>query len=139
MSMPPFLNAGDKVIIYDGVCKLCNAWVIFLLSHHIDRKIRFVAIQSEKGKTLLRYAGLPDENIRTIVLINQNQHWLRSQAICRAMAFMPWPWKVLSLIRFLPDFITDFIYNRIAQNRYRLFGHYDDVHEIKEDYPGRFL
>lgn len=139
MSLPPFLKTGDQVIIYDGLCKLCNAWVVFLLSHRIARKIRFVAIQSEKGKTLLRYTGLSDENIRTIVLINQNEHWLRSQAICRAMASMPWPWKALSVLRFLPNFITDFIYNLIAQNRYRLFGHYDVVHEIKEDYPGRFL
>jgi len=139
MSLPPFLRAEEQVIIYDGICKLCNAWVIFLLTHRIDPKIRFVAIQSEKGKMLLRYAGLPDENIRTIALINKNQHWLRSQAICRAMAFMPWPWKVLSAIRFLPSFISDFIYNRIALNRYRLFGHYDDVHEIEGDYPGRFL
>jgi len=139
MTTPPFLRAGEQVILYDGVCKLCNAWVIFLMSRRIDRKIRFVAIQSEKGSALLRYVGLPDDNIRTIVLIKENEYWLRAQAICRAMTFMPWPWRALSAIRLLPNFITDFIYDRIALNRYRLFGLYDDVHEIAGDYPGRFL
>lgn len=139
MMAPPFLGADEQAILYDGVCKLCNMWVTFLLRHHIDQKIRFVAIQSEKGKALLRYAGLPEDNIRTIVLINANGHWLRAQAICRVMAYMPWPWKILSFIRVLPRFITDFIYKRIAHNRYRLFGQYDDVHKIKADHRDRFL
>lgn len=139
MKTPPFLKPGEQVILYDGVCKLCNAWVIFLLRHHVDRKIRFVAIQSEKGKALLRYVRLPEENIRTIVLIKQDVYWLRAQAILRVMAFLPWPWKALSFLRVLPDFFTNFLYNRIASNRYRLFGYYDEVLEIKGDYPERFL
>jgi predicted DCC family thiol-disulfide oxidoreductase YuxK len=139
MLHPPFINSGEQVVLYDGVCKLCNAWVIFLLRHRLPRHVRFAAVQSEQGKTLLRFAGLSDENIRTIVFINGNDHWLRAQAIFRIMHFLPWPWRAMCVFRFMPDFISNYFYDRIALNRYRLFGRYDSHYVIKPDYKGRFL
>jgi len=139
MPTPPFLKPGEKVVLYDGVCKLCNSWVNFLLRRKLARHVRFAAVQSEEGKALLRFAGLPDENIRTIVLIEGNRHWVRAQAILRVMRLLPFPWGLLSLLRFVPHFISNFFYNRIAVNRYRLFGRYDAQHPVSPDFPGRFL
>ncbi|MEZ3500326.1 thiol-disulfide oxidoreductase DCC family protein [Pantoea sp. KPR_PJ] len=139
MPTPPFIQPGEKVVLYDGVCKLCNSWVNFLLRRKLDRHVRFAAVQSEEGKALLRFAGLPDENIRTIVLIEGHRHWVRAQAILHVMRRLPFPWGLLSLLRFFPHFISNFIYNRIAVNRYRLFGRYDVQHPVSPDYPGRFL
>jgi len=139
MAKPPYLHPGEQVVLYDGLCKLCNAWVVFLLRHGIPRAIRFAAVQSEQGKALLRFAGLPDDNIRTIVFIHGNDRWLRAQAIFRIMRFLPWPWRALSLFRFMPDVISNYCYDRIALNRYRLFGRYDTHYVIKSDYNGRFL
>lgn len=131
--------SGQPIILYDGQCKLCNAWVIFLLRHQLPRDYHFAAIQSERGKQLLQHAGLPHDNIRTIVLLRDGQHWLRAQAICRIMNSLPWPWRACGVLRYLPDGLTNLIYNLIARNRYRLFGRYDQVHTIEADYPGRFL
>lgn len=140
MSQPPFLKPGEKVVLYDGVCKLCNGWVNFLLRRKLTRNVRFAAVQSEEGKALLRFAGLPDENIRTIVLIDGDRHWIRAQAILRVMRLLPFPWGGLALLGFIvPHFISDWAYNRIALNRYRLFGRYDTQHPVASDHPGRFL
>lgn len=139
MANAPYLKPGEQVVLYDGVCKLCNAWVVLLLRHRIPRQVRFAAVQSEQGKALLRFAGLPDDNIRTIVLIDGQNHWLRAQAIFRIMRYMPWPWRSLSILRFMPDVISNFCYDRIALNRYRLFGRYDNPYAITSDYNGRFL
>ncbi|MCG7387093.1 MULTISPECIES: thiol-disulfide oxidoreductase DCC family protein [Pantoea] len=140
MSLPPFLKPGEKVVLYDGICKLCNGWVKFLLRRKLSHRIRFAAVQSEEGKALLRFAGLPDENIRTIVLIDGDRHWIRAQAILRVMRLMPFPWGLISLLRFIiPDFISNYFYNRIAVNRYRLFGCYEAQLPVTADYPGRFL
>lgn len=139
MANAPYLKPGEQVVLYDGVCKLCNAWVVFLLRHRLPRQVRFAAVQSEQGKALLRFAGLPDDNIRTIVLIDGQNHWLRAQAIFRIMRYMPWPWRGLSILRVMPDVISNYCYDRIALNRYRLFGRYDNPYAITSDYIGRFL
>lgn len=139
MTTPPYINPGEQVVLYDGVCKLCNAWVVFLLRHRIPRHIRFAAVQSEQGKALLRFAGLPDDNIRSIVLMKDHDHWLRAQAIFRIMQCMPWPWRILAVLQFMPDVISNYCYDRIALNRYRLFGRYDNHYMIESDYNGRFL
>lgn len=54
MSSPPYLQTGESAVLYDGVCKLCNGWVQFLLRHHLARQVRFASVQSEQGKALLR-------------------------------------------------------------------------------------
>ncbi len=85
MSQPPYLQPGESAVLYDGVCKLCNGWVNFMLRHHVAREVRFASVQSEEGKALLRWAGLPQENVSTIVYIADQQHWLRAQAVFRVM------------------------------------------------------
>jgi predicted DCC family thiol-disulfide oxidoreductase YuxK len=139
MSPPPYLQPGESVVLYDGVCKLCNGWVNFLLRHRVARQVRFASVQSEEGKTLLKWAGLPQENVSTIVYIADQQHWLRAQAVFRVMQKMAGPWRFLSVLRHFPDSISNFAYDRIALNRYKLFGRYDSQHSLTPDYPGRFL
>lgn len=83
MSPPPYLQPNESAVLYDGVCKLCNGWVHFLLRHRVARQVRFASVQSEEGKALLRWAGLPQENVSTIVYIADQQYWLRAQAVFR--------------------------------------------------------
>ena len=135
----PILTPGDQVVIYDGVCKLCNAWVRFLLSHRLPPYVRFTPVQSEEGRALLEHLGLSADSIHTIVLSDGQHHWLRSEAIFRIMRFLPGPWRLLGLLHFLPLAVTDTLYNLIARNRYRIFGRYDSMLSPEPDCPGRFL
>lgn len=136
---PPYLLPGEAVVLYDGTCKLCNGWVNFLLRHHVARHVRFAAVQSEKGKALLRWAEMPVDNVSTIVLIADGRVWKRAQAVFRVMRQVSQPWRSLSVLRFFPDAISNFCYDRIALNRYRLFGRYDSQQHLTPDFPGRFL
>lgn len=137
----PVLNLipGSQVVIYDGTCKLCNAWVRFLLSHRLPQHVRFAPVQSQAGRVLLEHIGLSADRIHTIVLFDGQQHWIRSQAIFRIMRFLPGPWRALAILRFLPLAVTDRLYDLVARNRYRLFGRYDCVRSPEQDRPGRFL
>ena len=136
---PPIIQPDEQVVLYDGTCKLCNGWVNFLLRHDKYRTVRLAAVQSEQGKALLRWAGLPTDNISTIVLIARGQVYLRAEAIFRVMGGLPWPWRILALLRLLPAPLSNRCYDLIARNRYRLFGRYDNVHQLKADSPQRFL
>ncbi|WP_369404353.1 thiol-disulfide oxidoreductase DCC family protein [Type-D symbiont of Plautia stali] len=135
----PILIQGDLVVIYDGVCKLCNAWVRFLLSHRLPPHVRFAPVQSHEGRTLLEHIGMSADSIHTIVLFDGQRYWVRSEAIFRIMRFLPWPWRVLALVRFLPLPVTDSLYNCVARNRYRVFGRYDSLRTPESDRPDRFL
>ncbi|URQ59195.1 thiol-disulfide oxidoreductase DCC family protein [Pantoea alhagi] len=136
---PPLISSDEQVVLYDGTCRLCNGWVNFLLRYDKYRTVRLAAVQSEQGKALLRWAGLSTENISTIVLIRQGNVYLRAEAIFRVMAGLPWPWRILALLRLLPATLSNRCYDLIASNRYRLFGRYDNVQSLIADHPQRFL
>ncbi|ARJ43662.1 thiol-disulfide oxidoreductase [Pantoea alhagi] len=136
---PPLISPDEQVVLYDGTCRLCNGWVNFLLRYDKYHTVRLAAVQSEQGKALLRWAGLSTENISTIVLIRQGKVYLRAEAIFRVMAGLPWPWRILALLRLLPATLSNRCYDVIASNRYRLFGRYDNVQSLIADHPQRFL
>lgn len=129
----------ERIVLYDGVCKLCNGWVNFLLRYDKKRSVRLAAVQTDKGKALLKAAGMSPDEINTLVLLDRGQVYLRADAIFRVMLGLPWPWRALSVLRFCPKFISDRCYNLIAQNRYRLFGRFNERQKPQADYPGRFI
>ncbi|WP_025471890.1 thiol-disulfide oxidoreductase DCC family protein, partial [Yersinia pestis] len=93
----------------------------------------------KKGHALLEWAGLPTDKINTLVLIENQQVYLRSEAIFRVIANLPWPWRILGVLRIFPRPLRDRCYDGIALNRYRLFGRYDAVRKLKADHERRFL
>ncbi|WP_034914763.1 MULTISPECIES: thiol-disulfide oxidoreductase DCC family protein [Erwinia] len=132
-------NATGRIVLYDGVCKLCNGWVNFLLRHDKRRTVRLAAVQTDKGRALLTQAGLSPDNINTIVLLEGDRVYLRAAAIFRVLAGLPWPWRALGILRYFPEGISNRCYDLIARNRYRLFGRFDAYQKPRADYPGRFL
>jgi len=138
-SDPPFIQPGERVVIFDGTCKLCIGWVNFLIRHDRHRTVRMVPVQSEKGQALFAWSGLDADKINTIVLIDHGEVLLRSEAIFRAMSGLPLPWRWLGVLRIFPQSFRDMCYNRIAVNRYRLFGRYDAVQKLDADHSQRFL
>ena len=116
MPQPPYLQTGESVVLYDGVCKLCTGWVRFLLRHRLARQVRFASVQSEQGKGLLKWAGLPEDNINTIVYIRSEGHWLRAQAVLRVMQQLPLPWRALSVLRAFPDPISNFFSTTVSRS-----------------------
>ncbi len=115
----------DKpVVVFDGVCRLCNAWVRFLLRY--DRQARFLLCpaQSRAGQRLLTRFDQPTDHYESVLLVRDDRVWLRSDAVLEILRGLPAPWRWLSGLRVIPRAVRDAGYNLIARHRYRLFGRY---------------
>lgn len=138
-AQPPFTQPGDRVVLFDGVCKLCNAWARFLIRHDRERRFRLCSVQSEPGQALLAWFDLPTTQFDTMAYIEDGRLFVRSDAVLRIVGQLPWPWRLLSVLRVVPRTLRDWGYDRIALNRYRLFGRYDQCLLPNADHASRFL
>lgn len=135
----PFLNPGETVVLFDGTCKLCNGWAKFIIRHDQAHRIQLAAVQSPEGQALLAWAGLPTDDFNTIVLVSDNQFFVRSEAMFQILARLPAPWRWMRNGRIVPGRMRDWMYDKIALNRYRLFGRYDTCQVPTADHGRRFL
>lgn len=136
---PPHLRPGERVVLFDGVCALCNGWVRFLIRHDRARLFRLAAVQSAEGQAILRWFGLPTDRFATMLYVEGREFYVRSEAIARILRQLPAPWPLLAVFRFLPVGLRDWCYDRIALNRYRLFGRHAVCLLPSPDHKGRFL
>lgn len=136
---PPHLLPGERLVLFDGVCKLCNGWAKFLIRHDRQQLFRLASVQSVEGQAILQWCGLPLDHFDTMAYIEDGQLLLRSSAVLRIFALLPRPWCWLAWLRLLPRPLRDGCYDRIALNRYRLFGRYDSCLIPSADHHKRFL
>ncbi len=137
--LPPYIGEHDQVVLFDGVCKLCNGWAKFLIRHDRQRAFRLASVQSPQGQVLLQWFGLPTDEYETLVLIRQGRAYVRSAAIIRILWSLGLPWKLGAVAWLIPRPVRDWLYGRIARNRYRLFGKYDTCLLLTPDHRSRFL
>ena len=114
-------DAPDRLILFDGVCVLCSWWVRFVIERDAGARFRFVAIQTPRGCALATRLGVNVANPETNVAIIDGRAYFNSDATIRVLAGLPhWSWSRIFLL--LPRRARDCAYDRIARNRYRLFG-----------------
>ncbi|MFJ3522603.1 thiol-disulfide oxidoreductase DCC family protein [Pseudomonas sp. NPDC090203] len=135
----PLLAPGETVVLFDGVCKLCNGWAKFLIRHDRHHRVRLASVQSAEGQALLTWAGLPVDAFDTMAVIRGRHYWVRSEAFVEVVAQLPAAWRILGLLRVVPRALRDWAYDRIALNRYRLFGKHDVCLLPTADHQRRFL
>jgi predicted DCC family thiol-disulfide oxidoreductase YuxK len=138
-AFPPLVTASDRVVFFDGVCRLCSAWARFLIRFDRSRVFKLATIQSPEGQAILRWLGLPTDSFQTMVLVEGNRHYLRSAAFIRVVARLPFPWPLLTVTWLVPAPIRDWLYDRVALNRYALFGRHDVCLLPNPDHESRFL
>jgi len=130
----------QKIILFDGVCNLCNGSVIFILQREKKPVFQFASIQSEAGKELLDWYGLPKDYDQAIVLIDHGRIYLGSTAALRIGQHLRFPWSLLSYAGFIvPKSIRDWVYKQIALNRYQWFGKREVCMVPTEKLKARFL
>jgi predicted DCC family thiol-disulfide oxidoreductase YuxK len=137
--LPPNIGVSDKVILFDGVCKLCNAWSNFIIKHDRQRVFKLCCVQSKEGKQILLHFGLPSESYETMLYVEGNQSFQKSEAFFQIMIQMGYPWKIVCIFKVIPKPLRDWMYDRIALNRYSLFGKYDYCTLPSPDHKTRFL
>ncbi|MCF8714382.1 DUF393 domain-containing protein [Joostella atrarenae] len=118
------LEAGKKIILFDGVCNLCNSSVQFVIKRDKKDVFRFASLQSEVGQRMLKERSIDSSQTDSIVLIEPNvAYYTRSSAAIEIAKEIGGLWSLLSVFNYiLPESIRDSIYNFIAKNRYKWFG-----------------
>ncbi|MCF8248022.1 MAG: thiol-disulfide oxidoreductase DCC family protein [Saprospiraceae bacterium] len=127
------------VLLFDGVCNLCNDSVQWVIRHDPEAKFRFVSLQSATGEELLQAHNLPTNEINTVVLIDGKKAYTRSDVPLRIFGKIGGGWPLLGALRIVPRFIRDAVYNWVARNRYRWFGKKEACWLPTPELKSRFL
>jgi predicted DCC family thiol-disulfide oxidoreductase YuxK len=130
---------SQKIILFDGVCNLCNGSVIFILQHERKPEFKFASVQSETGKELLSWCGLAADYQQAVILIDDGKVYAGSTAALKIGTMLTVPWSLLAQIGLIvPRFIRDWVYNQIAQHRYQWFGKRDFCMVPTKELQSRF-
>ncbi len=109
------------VILFDGVCNLCNGAVQFIIRHDKKNRFLFTSLQSDAGQKLLQQYKYPAGELNSFVLIDNGVYLKSTAALLVAKSLNGWLPLLYGFI-ILPKFIRDSVYNFIAKNRYKWFG-----------------
>ena len=114
-----------QVILFDGVCNLCNGIVQFIIRRDKFNHFHFASLQSSFGEEVTKHFKLPAPQYETIVLYDRDMVYFKSDAVIRVLTQLPGAWKLSAAFKIVPKFIRDYLYDRIAKSRYRVFGKRD--------------
>jgi predicted DCC family thiol-disulfide oxidoreductase YuxK len=127
------------VLLFDGVCNLCNASVQWVLLHDKKGIFHFAALQSEAGRALLLQHGLSTTDFDTAVLVTPQKVLLRSDVPLEIVRQLGGLWPLAYVFKLVPRFLRDAVYNLVAKNRYRWWGHREQCMMPRPEWKGRFL
>ena len=131
--------ADTKIILFDGVCNLCNTGVNYIIDHDKNNKFKFASLQSEAGQKYLNKLQLNLKNFDSVVLIEGEKFYTRSSAVLRITNEFGGPWKLLNLFNIIHAPVRDFLYNIIARNRYKWFGKKNSCRIPTQELEEKFL
>jgi predicted DCC family thiol-disulfide oxidoreductase YuxK len=111
-----------KILLFDGVCNLCNASVLFVIKRDAKKQIRYAAIQSTSGKKLMKKYGIEPGYLGSLIFIDQEKVYFSSTGALRLCKYLKGLWPLLYGLIIVPPFIRNTFYNLIAKYRYTIFG-----------------
>jgi predicted DCC family thiol-disulfide oxidoreductase YuxK len=133
------LPQDKKIILFDGVCNLCNSSVQYIIKRDRKDLFRFVSLQSELGQKILKHLGISDRNIDSIVLYSPGRaYYYKSGAIIEIAKELPY-FNWFTVFRFVPTSLRDAIYDFIAKNRYHWYGKQESCMIPTPELKGKFL
>ena len=121
-SILPSVAKDRPVILFDGVCNLCTGFVYFTIKRDSEGQFLFVRAQTKLGEKILKFYNQPLVNFESNILIYQDKAYFKSEAFLNVTKFLCWPWPFWRFGLIFHKGIRDWLYDRIALNRYRLFG-----------------
>ncbi len=129
----------NPIVLFDGVCNFCSTVVRFAISRDPEGIIRFASLQSDAGQFFLNKFGLSTDDFDSFVLIEGQKFFLRSTAVLRLCKKLNRLWPLVYPLIIVPAPVRDFIYDIVAQNRYRWFGKKEECFIPAADIRSRFL
>jgi predicted DCC family thiol-disulfide oxidoreductase YuxK len=132
-------RSGHALVLFDGVCNLCNGTVNFIIDHDPDGYFRFAPLQSDEAQERLAGTDAAGADLDTIVLVEDGAAYVRSTAALRIARRLTAPWPLLSLFLAVPRPLRDAVYDWIATHRYDWFGRRDQCRLPTPALKDRFL
>ena len=130
----------DKgLIVFDGVCALCSGFAKFILKHDSQFAFRLATAQSPLGQALFRHYGLETETLETNLVLIEGRAYAKLDTVAAAAGRLGGPWRAFVVLRVLPRFVGDWIYDRVARNRYALFGRTEQCMLPPPEWRDRFI
>lgn len=129
----------NNIILFDGLCNLCNGSVNFILKRDKVGKFKFASLQSEIGKELTNKFDIDTAIVDSIILIKNDKVFIKSAAVLEILKDLPIGWRVFRIGIILPTVIRDYLYDFVAKHRYQIFGKKDECSIPSKDVQDRFL
>ncbi len=137
MKTPTPFHPNQLIVLYDGVCHLCQRSVQFIIRHDKKNKFEFASLQSEVAQKRLREIHFKN-SLETIVLLKGKAHFEKSDAVLEIVRNLSYAWPLLYAFKIVPRFLRDTVYTYIANHRYGWFGKSDSCMvpsaEIRDKY-----
>jgi predicted DCC family thiol-disulfide oxidoreductase YuxK len=116
------MKQDQDIVLFDGVCNLCNAAILFIIKRDKNNRFKFAPLESDAGKELLSKHQIDPSQIDSIVLVSGDSAFAKAGAALRISKQLTGLWPLLYSLIIIPSFISDAVYDFIARNRYKWFG-----------------
>jgi predicted DCC family thiol-disulfide oxidoreductase YuxK len=131
------LSESPAIVLFDGVCNLCNGAVRFIAANDPAGHFAFLSLQSPRGAALLGPGSAPPA--ASIVVLDAGKRYEESDAVLHIAVYLRWPWPLVFGLILLPRSVRDAAYRWVARNRYRWFGRRDVCALPPPEWHDRFL
>jgi len=134
------MENGKKIILFDGVCNLCNGAIRFIIKRDKKDVFRYAALQSAIGQRLMDERGIDANTIDSIILIEEGvAYFVKSDAVFEIVKHFSGLWPAMAVLKFIPTSFRNGIYDLVAKNRYRWFGRKDQCMVPTPELQAKFL
>lgn len=133
------MKGGQQIVFFDGICNLCNSFVQFIIKRDPAARFRFASLQSEAAREIIQESELSADNLSTVVYRKEGRYYFKSSAVLHVLKDIGHGWSLLYGFILIPKGIRDWLYDRLARNRYRLFGKRHECMLPTPDLQYRFL
>lgn len=137
-SVPAF-DASQPLIVFDGVCVLCSGFAQFVMRHDKEGRFQLTMAQSPLGQALYRHYRLDAREFETNLLIQDGRALGKMEGSALILSQFGWPWRLAAGVQFLPPRLADWLYDKVARNRYRLFGKTETCMLPAPEWRGRII
>lgn len=116
------LPTGKKIVLFDGVCNLCNGWVNYVIDRDKKDVFRFVALQSDLGRQIIEHLKISPDVDSIIIYEPSQYYYYKSEAIIDIMDNLGGVYSLFGLTKIVPVFLRNWAYDYVAKNRYKWYG-----------------
>lgn len=133
------LKKFPAIVLFDGVCNLCNGAVQFIIKRDKNNTFKFASLQSASAKRLLADKAINPTSLHSVIFLKGDAVFEKSDAVLEIARLLPGAWRWLYFLKVIPSFFRDWIYTAVAKNRYRIFGKQEQCLLPSPDLKSKFI